>query len=282
MTNRLLIVSADDFGLTDGVCRGILSSGVSSVSVIALGPALERWASALSDSGFGVGLHVAFVGEDRPILSASELSTVVDQKGRLPIDWAHLLPRLLGGRIDVSELEREAYAQLERVRSLGLFPDHLDGHQHVQLWPTFGQLFTRVASTEQIPGVRTPDSVLRTPKGFAVRSLARRCRGAVRSAGLVTTDRFAGLDEAGALTPAAFDTTVDRLVVSDWLSAEINAHPGADPDPDRTRYRWGYRWTEELAALSSPGWRTRCETAGVQLGTYADLAALSAIGGPPG
>lgn len=273
MTDRLLIVSADDFGLTDGICRGILSAGVTSASVIALGPALDRWSGALAESGLSVGVHIAFVGEDPPVLTSAELSTVVDRRGRLPSGWPQLLGRLLAGRVDLAELERETLAQLERVRSLGLDPDHLDGHQHIQLWPSLGQMLVRVAVAERIAAVRTPDSALGSPKGIAVRSLARRARERVRAAGLVTTDRFAGLDEAGALTQAAFASTVERLVSDAWSSAEINTHPGVNPDPDRVRYRWGYRWADEHAALASTAWRQRCEDAGVRVGTYADVAA---------
>lgn len=278
MTNRLLIVSADDFGLTDGICRGILSTKVTSVSVIAIGPALDRWAEALVNSGFGIGLHVALVGEDPPLLSSRELSTVVDRRGRLPVDWPRLIGRILAGRVDVAELEAEAAAQLERARSLGLRPDHIEAHQHAQLWPSIGQMLIRVAQSSGIGAIRTPDSGQPTPKGAAIRWLAARLRRSARSAGLVTTDRFGGLDEAGQLTQERLDATIDQLLSGTWRAAELNAHPGADPDPDRVRYRWGYRWAEECDVLSAPSassWRTRCVDAGVRFGTYADLIAES-------
>lgn len=273
MSGRLLVVSADDFGLTDGICRGILSTAVTSVSVIAIGPALDRWAGALSDSGLGLGFHVAVVGEDPPILCAKELSTVVDRRGRLPIDWSRLVGRILAGQVDMSELEAETLAQLERLRSLGLEPDHIESHQHSQLWPSMGQMLIRVAQAAGIGAIRTPDSVQRTPKGATINALALWLRRSARSAGLVTTDRFAGLDDAGRLTRERLDAAIGRLVAASWDTAELNSHPGADPDPDRARYRWGYRWREECAVLSSTSWRTRCEDAGIRLGTYADLVA---------
>ena len=66
MTGPLLIVNADDFGLTPGVCQAILRAGacgiVTSTSALANGPALTDAASSLRDSGLGVGAHLALVG----------------------------------------------------------------------------------------------------------------------------------------------------------------------------------------------------------------------------
>ena len=76
---RLLIVNADDFGLTDGVCRAIVRAHregiVTSTSALAVGPAFHRCASMLDDvPELGVGVHLAAVGEDPPLLSAREIA----------------------------------------------------------------------------------------------------------------------------------------------------------------------------------------------------------------
>jgi len=58
-------------------------------------------------------------------------------------------------------------------------------------------------------------------------------------------------------------------------TAELATHPGRPTDADRQRYRWGYRWDEELDALCSPRVRDAIDAAGFRLGTFADLAAAS-------
>ena len=85
---RLLIVSADDYGLTDKVSRAILKAHrggiVTSTSVLALAPAFDasvRWLGEVPR--LGVGAHLAAVGEDPPLLSAAEIPTLVDRRGRL-------------------------------------------------------------------------------------------------------------------------------------------------------------------------------------------------------
>ena len=83
---KTLIVNADDFGLTTATCDAILrladKQAVSSTSVLILAPAAERWAEAAQASGLGIGVHLACVGEDPPLLTASEIPTLVDRDGR--------------------------------------------------------------------------------------------------------------------------------------------------------------------------------------------------------
>ncbi len=75
VTDRFLIVSADDYGLREGISSGILRAHregiVTSTSVFAVGPSYPRTASWLGDHpALGVGVHLAAVGEDPPPLGA--------------------------------------------------------------------------------------------------------------------------------------------------------------------------------------------------------------------
>ncbi|HEX7094516.1 MAG TPA: ChbG/HpnK family deacetylase, partial [Acidimicrobiales bacterium] len=88
MNRRLLIVNADDYGLTAAVSAGILRAHrngiVTSTSVLALAPGFRQSAAWLLDEpSLGVGAHLALVGEDPPLLSAREIPTLVDRRGRL-------------------------------------------------------------------------------------------------------------------------------------------------------------------------------------------------------
>lgn len=276
MTGRLLIVNADDYGLTDGVSRAILLAHrdgiVTSTSVLAVAPAFERTAPALRDTdGIGVGAHLAAVGEDPPLLSAREVPTLVDRNGRLALSWRRLLPRVAAGRVDLDDVRREFSAQVERLTGAGLRLSHVDTHQHLHLWPSIGDVVLDIAEAQGIQGVRIIRSTVRSPIGIAVRRFGRSLAPKAHARGLRFPATATGLDEAGGLTLDRLHGALDRLARAGVATAELATHPGEASDPDLDRYRWGYRWDEELAALTDPTTRVAVDRAGFRLGTYHDL-----------
>ena len=271
---RVLVVNADDFGLTPGVCEGILRAGrdgvVTSTSVLAVAPAFHSHAAALRDSGLGVGCHVALVGEDPLLLGPSEIPTLVDQAGRPAASWRVLLRRWVTGRLDPDDVRREAAAQLAACRAVGLVVDHLDTHQHVHLLPSVGAVLVDLCASEKVGAARRPDAAAGL-QGAGVRRLARGFAARATSAGVRVPAGFAGLDGAGHLGTGGMAAAVEQLGRSGAVSAELGVHPGADPDPDRSRYQWGYDWSGELAAVCSDELRDAVDRAGFRLGTFADL-----------
>jgi predicted glycoside hydrolase/deacetylase ChbG (UPF0249 family) len=275
VTGRLLIVNADDYALTAGVSRAILTAHrdgiVTSTSVLAVGPAFAEAAPALRDSGIGVGAHLAAVGEDPPLLSAAEIPTLVDRRGRLPMSWRSLLPRVALGRIDLEDVRREFGAQLECLQGAGLELTHVDTHQHVHLWPTIADVVLDVARSAGVRAVRIIRSEARSPVGVAVRRFARALEPKASAEGFRYTASATGLDEAGTLTRPKLSAAIDRLRRAAAASAELATHPGEPADADLARYQWGYAWEHELAALTDDTVRVEVERAGFVLGTYADL-----------
>jgi len=281
MTGALLIVNADDFGLTTAVSAGILRAHrdgvVTSTSVLALAPGFRTSARQLRDEPrLGVGAHLAAVGEDRPLLPAREIPTLVDRRGRLPTSWRALLPRLAAKRIDPADIAREFAAQLEAVRGEGVIVDHLDTHQHVHLFPGVREIVLDLAVSSGVPAVRVTRSASRGPVGQVVRRLARRLEADAQADGLAFPVDAAGLDEAGALDEATAIAALERLAASGAPAVELSSHPGAHEDGDRARYDWNYRWGDELDALCSPAVRATIDRLGFRLGTYGDL--VSQIG----
>jgi predicted glycoside hydrolase/deacetylase ChbG (UPF0249 family) len=275
---RLLIVNADDMGLTPGICRAVhrghTEGVVTSTSVLAVGAAFDDAAAVLRDSpGIAVGAHLAMVGEDRPLLSAAEVPTLVGRDGRFPLSYRTVVARGAAGRIDPDDVRREFTAQLERVAGIGVGLTHLDTHQHTHLWPAVAAVVVELAERHGVRSVRLPTSRSRGPVGLGVRLLSGRLRDRLRRAGLVTTADYAGLDEAGALDDARFAGALSRLAAAGAPSAEVNTHPGEAGEAALGRFDWGYRWADELAMLTAPATRGLIDRAGYRLGTFADLAA---------
>jgi predicted glycoside hydrolase/deacetylase ChbG (UPF0249 family) len=263
-----LIVCADDFGLTAGTSRAILEAHhhgvVTATSVLALAPgALDRVGWLDDVPGLGVGVHLALVGEDPPLLSATEVPSLVDRRGRLARSWRTLVPRLVAGRVDPADIRRELHAQVTAVRERHPI-DHLDTHQHLHLWPSVGEVVVELAQLEGIGRVRLPRPSRSGAKAKAIGHLAQRLEACVERAGLAATVGFAGIDEAGGWAAASLTSALGRLAATS-SSVEINVHPGPADDPDRGRYQWQYGWAQELAALTSDPVRDAVQAGGYRL-----------------
>ena len=276
--SRLLIVNADDYGLTERISTGILRAHregiVTSTSVLAVGPAWPKVAGWLDDHpSLGVGVHLAAVGEDPPLLSAAEIPTLVDRRGHLQESYKGLIVRMLAGRVDQADVEREFTAQLEAVLELGVPIGHLDAHQHLHLWPPVGRVVLDLARRFSIPAVRVPHYRGVVPLAVAVTVLARRLAARARRLGLRYPEDGTGIEVAGKLDDERLRAMLHRLARHGSPSAELTVHPGEPDDPDRGRYPWGYRWPDELAALTTPAAHDLVSRLGFRLATYAEIPA---------
>lgn len=145
---RHLILCADDYGISPGVNRGIRDliekRRINATSVMVVGPAIGREEStallqSAAGTGCSLGLHVTLTAPFAPLTLHFR-----------PLDGGAFLPlgRLLRAamirQIDAEFIYAEVLAQFalfqERFERL---PTHVDGHQHVQLFPQVRDGFVR-------------------------------------------------------------------------------------------------------------------------------------------
>src|SRR5213592_207307 len=132
-----VIVHGDDFGLSERINEGILQAHrhgiLTSSSIMANGEAFDQAAAlARSTPSLDVGVHLTLI-EERPLLSAAEVSTLVNGDGRFHAHATRFGARYFSARINLEEVRRELEAQVEKVLAAGLVPSHLDSHQHVHV-----------------------------------------------------------------------------------------------------------------------------------------------------
>jgi predicted glycoside hydrolase/deacetylase ChbG (UPF0249 family) len=278
LARPLLIVNADDYGLTEKVSEAILHAHhegiVTSTSVLALAPGFERSVARLADAPrLGTGAHLALVGEDPPLSPAADVPTLVDRRGRLWSSWRVFLSRAAGGRIDADDVRRELAAQYDAIVAAGVEVDHLDTHQNLHLWPMVADAVIELGERHDVKVARVTRSAERGPVGVTVSRLARRLESRLDERGWRYARASTGLDEAGHLDLSAMVAALSRLAATGAPSAELATHPGAPLDPERARYRWRYQWEDEYAALRSGTVRAAVDELGFRLGTFADLEA---------
>jgi hopanoid biosynthesis associated protein HpnK len=276
---KQLIVNADDLGLTPAVNRGVVrafqSGIVTSTSLLVTGSAFEdAVALARQNPELDVGLHLALV-EERAVLGPDVLPTLVDETGRFPRTSAEFIRRAILGGINWLEVEREIAAQIALFQATGLRLSHLDSHQHLHMFPPVFQIVRRLARWVENVWIRNPVGPWRkspdTPMGRWVQRLglnltclsARRLRDGSQPQ---MPDGMYGFEVSGRLTRSALEQILRKI--PDGLY-ELICHPGEDDAETRTRYsHWGYRWAEELEALTARETRVVLQEQGIVLTSF--------------
>jgi len=144
-----LTINADDFGMTEGVTRGIheaMTKGiVTSTSAMACVPGAEEHLRAFLHNTPGViGAHLQLT-DGRPVCAPEEVPSLVDGNGNFFSKTA------LPWTMNADEVLREWKAQLARLRQWGLQPAYLDTHHHVHLRTQLLPVMASLANELQLP-----------------------------------------------------------------------------------------------------------------------------------
>lgn len=233
---KRLVVNADDLGADPGRNRGIAEAAaagvVTSVSVLANGPALEDAVARLRPlvaAGVSAGAHLN-LSEGRPLAPGHRLLTGPDGDFRGKAGAQGLLdcPEATLAEEILAEFE----AQVGALAAAGLPLTHLDGHQHVHVFPAAVEAAAEMARRHRIPWVRVPDELpppgpdpSSVSAGFARR--ARDARGRLTGDGVRAPDHFRGLYLVGRLTSRVLAEVAAGLRPG---LTEFMVHPGrCDP-----------------------------------------------------
>ncbi len=147
---RLLVIHADDFGMSHSANRAIIDAlehgWVTSASIMVPCPWFEEaatWARAHPDADLGI--HLTLTSEWTPyrwgpISGRDKVKSLLDAQGYLP-----LLAEQAAKQARPKEAERELRAQIDFARAAGVHITHLDSHmgtvfQTQPLFRVFGDL----------------------------------------------------------------------------------------------------------------------------------------------
>jgi hopanoid biosynthesis associated protein HpnK len=284
-----LILNADDFGLTQGINRGIIRAHrdgiLTSTTLMATGPAFDHAVEqARANPTLGVGCHLVLTGGSAAA-PRERIPSLVDASGRLPRSLTVLVANVTTGRVPPVEIETELRAQIEKIRRAGVEPSHLDTHKHTHVHPTIMNALGRVAQQCGITRVRNPVEALRDSwrsnrsdganpvrnlaAAATVRAVALGFRSISSKYGLRSPNHFLGLAVTGQLGAAALERLIGAL---DEGQTEIMLHPGiCDQDLARTGSRLQRQRETEMEGLLAPEVRNSVVKGGVRLISYRDL-----------
>ena len=148
---RQLIINADDYGLSDGICRAIhhlidMGAVSSTTMMLAAEGAIARCQKWNVSKLVGkVGVHLQ-VTDGRPILPLAQVPSLIDQrtgKFRSKSELAGL---------DPLDVEREWRAQIKVAREILMAePSHLDTHHGANHVPSLAHVFIKLACEFNLP-----------------------------------------------------------------------------------------------------------------------------------
>jgi predicted glycoside hydrolase/deacetylase ChbG (UPF0249 family) len=273
-----ILVSVDDFGLSEAITTNILDAVdhgvVTSVSIIANGTEFEHAMGEYRERrGLYLAVHLNLM-EGRPLCPADQLPDLVDEQGYFRHSFQSLyLLHLLADNARRGELckqvRAELRAQLERVASYvepqcGL---RVDSHLHVHMIPFVFDVLMQLHDELQLEYVRCLaepfflafdglDSLrnyagLNLAKHAILNTLARRAMPRLRSRGISHCRHFIGILFTGNMREEVVHSALTRLEgrcqVDDLI--EILFHPGGATSGEE------WRWSPTFRRVYYSRWR---------------------------
>jgi predicted glycoside hydrolase/deacetylase ChbG (UPF0249 family) len=244
-----VIINADDFGLTEGVCRGIVraiqAGGVTATTAMVCAPGaverLRRWAPEVRGH---IGAHLQLTS-GAPVLPPNCVPSLVDDNGRFPSTRKVVsFPR-------TEEILAEWRAQIRSLLAIGIEPTHLDSHHHIHRLPAAFPAFWEVAREYRIPARAVDDEMKRRLHDAGVRCVDK------------TLTSWYGGDLSSSSLVQLLKESLREWPESD--SFEVMCHPGIVDDDLAGVSRYTSDRERELAALCDEALPAKLEEAGFSL-----------------
>lgn len=212
----MLIINADDFGLSSSVNRAIATAFqdglISDTTMLANGKAFDEAVEIAKAGGFQTKVGVHFnITEGQPLTDDIKKCPSFCENGIFHKKINRLKPL---SRFEKSAVYKELSAQAQKIKSAGFNIDHADSHHHIHTAIFIAPIVFRICKENGIDKIRLHRNIGNVPsykkivKDFYNKTL--------RKKGFITTDYFGSLKD------------ISDYPLPDKL--EIMVHPDYDKD----------------------------------------------------
>ena len=222
-----------------------------------------------------VGLHLVLV-DGRPLLPAESIPDLVDAQGRFRTGMVRMGMGIFFRTKLRKQLAAEIAAQFAAYQATGLRLDHVNCHHHFQLHPTIASQIFDIGSSYGLRAVRVPaepvDILNRIETGrkhrrdWLTTPWTALLKARVRRRSLTAADQVFGLAWSGAMIEQRVAGLLRHLPSG---VSEIYFHPATSCAFAGAAN--GYRYTDELAALTAPAVKDLLRATGAKSGGFADF-----------
>ena len=162
----VFVINADDLGVSRGATLGIIRAhleGVVTSASLAPTGADYRHAVEVTQKNcpeLGIGLHFT-LSAGKSVSDPVDVPLLVDQQGNFRWEFVSLLRALRLQRSSdlLAQIEIELEAQMQRLLTDGVAPDHIDSERQVHFIPGIFELVILAANRHGIPFVRAGNDV---------------------------------------------------------------------------------------------------------------------------
>ncbi len=238
---RLLIIHADDLGMNHSVNRATfeaLEKGwITSASILVpcpWFPEVVRWAQ--QHPGADLGIHLALTSEWTdlrwgPVSSKDAVPSLLDPQGYLPLDTPEV-----GRNAKIPEVKTELRAQIDRARSLGIRPTHLDMHMASMVTtPELFEIYKQLRDEYRLPVLLESSGAHGAPASSAVSAEEIPIRRVISmEPGVASKDWMDWYEkQLAALGPGVYQVIVHLSYDDDEMRGATRDHPD-----------WGAAWRQ--------------------------------------
>jgi predicted glycoside hydrolase/deacetylase ChbG (UPF0249 family) len=262
--SRLLVIHADDFGMSHSVNRAIIEAlenhWVTSASILVpcpWFPEAARWAKTHPEADLGI--HLALNSEWTtlrwgPVSAQPKGSSLLDPDGYLPLTTDYV-----ASHAKISDVETETHAQIDKARAAGINLTHLDTHMGAFVTtPDLIKAYLGLGQAYKLPllldnraeAVAAPGSVL-------LNELLEMRPGTPKSQWLDAYKKM-----IAPLSPGSYQLIVHLAYNDDEMQGATYDHPD-----------WGAEWRQnDLDLVRSPEFQQFLKDQGFILLAWKDLA----------
>jgi len=267
VVKKSFILTADDFGMTEGCNAGIIKAMkegiVTSTSIMMNMPKIDHGiALARQHKIQAMGVHIN-ISQGPSLLPREEVSSLVNENGRFILevrDGNFKGVNEITQKFSAKEIEKEAREQIERFREFGIKLSHLDTHHSIHMRREFRHIFIKLANEYKVPLRKI---------NYGKTSLKRRIfekfirRDIYRSADQFTTHFF----EEG----VSMDVLKNMILEAPPGVTEIMCHPGFVDDELMAISGYNTKRGEELEILTSEEMKNWIRDHHISLVSYDEL-----------
>ncbi len=260
---RLLVIHADDFGMSHSVNRAIEEAlekrWVTSASILVpcpWFPEAARWAKAHPDADLGI--HLALNSEWTtlrwgPVSAQPKGSSLLDADGYLPLTTDYV-----ASPAKISDVETETHAQVDKAKAAGVNLTHLDTHMGaIVTTPDLFKAYISLGQAYNLPLLLDSRAEAIAPGSVLLNQLLQMNRGTPKSEWL---DAYRKM--LAPLPPGSYQLIVHLAYNDDEMQGATYDHPD-----------WGAEWRQnDFDLVRSAEFQKFLKDQGFILVAWKDLA----------